>query len=250
MVADRPVAGAAPFHAGGGAIGVLLLHGFSSVPGSLYGVAKALADAGYEVSVPLLPGHGSTLEALQSATWREWRECAVTHLEALRARCDRVAVVGHSMGGALAVSLATESDDVAALVVINPQLLLPVEVATEVRTSLERGVTLGPAIGGDVKKGGGKPPTMPHTPLVALHSLFLALPSVTAALSRLAVPGLLLSSREDHVVSPLNGDALMNAQPRFTRRWLEESYHVATLDNDADAINAYVLEFLSKEIIS
>jgi len=250
MVADRPVAGAAPFHADGGAVGVLLLHGFSSLPGSLYGLAKTLADAGYEVSVPLLPGHGSTLEALQSATWREWRACAVTHFEALRARCDRVAVLGHSMGGALAVTLATESDDVAALVVINPQLLLPAEAAAQVIDSLERGVTLGPPIGGDVKKGGGKPPTMTHTPLLALHSLFSALPSVTAALPRITAPGLLVSSREDHVVSPVNGDALMMAQPEFTRLWLEESYHVATVDSDADVINAQVLEFLAKEIIA
>ncbi len=247
MSADAPVAGATPFHVDGGTVGVLLLHGFSSVPGSLYGLASALADAGYTVSAPLLPGHGSTIDALQAATWREWLACAVTHFEALRATCRHVVVIGHSMGGALSTWLAA-THDVAAYVVINPQLLRPAHVADQVAASLAEGVVLGPPIGGDVKKGGGRPPTMSFTPLVALQQLFDALPSVEAVLPHITAPGLLLSSREDHVVPSSNGDALVAAQPGVTRVWLEESYHVATVDDDAERINAHVLEFIAKEI--
>jgi carboxylesterase len=247
VVTDSPVAGASSFHVDGGPVGVLLLHGFSSVPGSLYGVASALAGANYTVSVPLLPGHGATVEALQVSTWREWRASAETHFEALRATCAAVAVVGHSMGGALATTLAA-TNDVAAFVVINPQLVRPSEASVLVDAAIARGELLGPPIGGDVKKGGGRPPTMSHTPLLALRELFEALPDVTAALARITAPGLLLSSRVDHVVDPTNGDVLLGAVPQVTRRWLDESYHVAMIDHDAERINAHVLEFLAKEI--
>jgi len=247
VAADTPVAGATPYHADGGPVGVLLLHGFSSVPGSLYGPARALADAGYSVSAPLLPGHGSTLEALQASSWREWRTCVETHFEALRATCRSVAVLGHSMGGALGASLAA-STEVAALVLINPQLIRPTEAADLVEAAIARGEVLGPPIGGDIKKGGGRPPTMSHTPLLALRTLFDALPDLTAALPLVTTPTLLLSSRIDHVVAPLNGDALIDVAPHVQRVWLEESYHVATVDHDAERINAYVLEFLAKEI--
>jgi len=250
VTADTPVPGARPFHADGGRVGVLLLHGFSSVPGSFYGLATVLAGSGYTVSAPLLPGHGTTLDALQASTWREWRDCAVTHFEALRACCDHVVVIGHSMGGALAVSLGARDPSVAAFVMINPQLLWPAEAAAEVAALLGRGVVLGAPIGGDIKKGGGRPPTMSHTPLLALQQLFDALPEVAASLGKLTAPILLLSSREDHVVPPSNGDALVEDAPSVTRYWLDESYHVAMVDNDAERINAYVLEFLAKEIIA
>jgi alpha-beta hydrolase superfamily lysophospholipase len=42
---------------------VLLLHGFGDTPRTLAYLARALADAGYTVYVPLLPGHGRTLQS-------------------------------------------------------------------------------------------------------------------------------------------------------------------------------------------
>ena len=56
------MAGAEPFSAAGGPYGVLVLHGFTGNPGSMRPLAEAFADAGFSVELPLLPGHGTSVE--------------------------------------------------------------------------------------------------------------------------------------------------------------------------------------------
>ncbi len=55
---------AQPEKTGGRAIGVLLVHGFTGSPASMKPWAQALADQGYAVEVPLLPGHGTRWQDL------------------------------------------------------------------------------------------------------------------------------------------------------------------------------------------
>ena len=59
-------------------------------------------------------------------------------------------------------------------------------------------------------------------------------------------PTLLLSSREDHVVQSESGDVLeARVSGPVERIWLEDSYHVATLDNDAPLVESRVTAFLT-----
>ena len=46
------IPGAEPFSADGGPQGALVLHGFTGNPGSMRGVAEALAAAGFTVDLP------------------------------------------------------------------------------------------------------------------------------------------------------------------------------------------------------
>ena len=61
-----------PERTGGRAIGVLLVHGFTGSPASMKPWAQALADQGYAVEVPLLPGHGTRWQDLNQVSWTEW----------------------------------------------------------------------------------------------------------------------------------------------------------------------------------
>ena len=65
--------GAEPFSAPGGPDGALVLHGFTGSPHSIRGVARALAATGLAVEAPLLPGHGTTMEAMLASRWDDWR---------------------------------------------------------------------------------------------------------------------------------------------------------------------------------
>src|SRR5579859_1859428 len=102
--------GAEPFEAapGGayGRVGVLLCHGFTGSPQSLRPWARHLAEAGFRVSLPLLPGHGTRWKDLQSTTWQDWYAEVDKALRVLREDCDSVFVAGLSMGGGLALRLA------------------------------------------------------------------------------------------------------------------------------------------------
>ena len=56
--------GAEPFDHAGGPVGVLLCHGFTGTPQTLRGWADYLAGQGLTVSLPRLPGHGTTRQDL------------------------------------------------------------------------------------------------------------------------------------------------------------------------------------------
>jgi carboxylesterase len=90
-----------------GQAAVLLLHGFTGTPRDLAGLADHLHENGFAVSLPRLPGHGTNGMDFMEAGWRDWLRAAVDAWLDLRARCGIVHVVGHSMGGLLAVLIAS-----------------------------------------------------------------------------------------------------------------------------------------------
>jgi carboxylesterase len=93
------------FHAGGERA-ILLLHGWTGWTGRLEILAGKLADAGFTVRLPRLPGHGTNVEDFQSATWKDWLRKAVDEFIELRARYPVVGVAGTSMGAILASLVA------------------------------------------------------------------------------------------------------------------------------------------------
>lgn len=93
------------FESGDGASGILLLHGYTSTPAVVRPMAEHLAARGMRVVAPLLPGHGTSADDLNTRTWRELAETAASELYTLQGQCDRVFVGGLSMGGLLSLYL-------------------------------------------------------------------------------------------------------------------------------------------------
>jgi carboxylesterase len=237
--------GAEPWSAAGGANGVLVLHGFTGNPQSMRPLAAALAAAGFTVELPLLPGHGTAVEDMVPTRWEDWSGAAERQFQALAARCDRVAVVGLSMGGALACWLAERHPHVAGIALVNPMVHAPdAEFRAGIQAVLDAGTEVFDAIGSDIKKEGPVEAAYPGTPLAAVLSLFEGVDEVEGRLGDISCPTLLLSSREDHVVDPVSGDVLVSSVAGPVERvFLEDSYHVATLDNDAPLVEAKVVAF-------
>ncbi len=99
---------AAAFELGHGGKGILLLHGFCGSAAQMRYLAEGLHARGYTVKVPLLPGHGTTVDDMRRSTFVQWMECARSAYAALKKECDFAAVAGHSMGGVLALLLAEQ----------------------------------------------------------------------------------------------------------------------------------------------
>ena len=239
--------GAEPWSAPGGADGVLVLHGFTGNPQSMRPLAEALATAGFTVELPLLPGHGTALEDMVPTRWDDWSGAAEAHFQALAARCDHVAVVGLSMGGALTCWLAERHPHLSGIAVVNPLVHAPdAEFRAAIQGLLDAGTETIDGIGSDIKKEGGVEAAYDGTPLAAVLSLFEGADEVEAKLADIHCPVLVLSSREDHVVESVSGDAVVDGvRGPVERVWLEESYHVATLDNDAPLIESRVVAFVT-----
>jgi len=229
---------ARPELTGGRRIGVLLSHGFTGQPASMKPWGEALAARGYAVEVPRLPGHGTTWQELNTLTWADWYAELDRALDRLVAENDVVVVGGLSMGGALVLRLAADRPgDVAGVMVVNPALatrrrdvkLLPV---------LKHVVRSFPGIANDIKKPGVEEHGYTRTPLKAIHSMMRQWPDLVADLPKVTAPLLYFRSAEDHVVDeasePLITGRVSSDEVTLVR--LPDSFHVATLDHDAERI--------------
>jgi carboxylesterase len=240
---------AEPFEADRGPVGVLVLHGFTGSPRTVRPWAEHLAAAGLTVRAPLLAGHGGTWQRLAETGWTDWYADAERSLAELRARCAQVFVAGISMGGCLAFRLAeVHPGDVSGLVVVNPSLAKdnPLIPFTPVLKRVIRSVS---SIGGDIKNPDAQEGANKRTPVAAVATLPAMWKATAAALGGVTQPVLVFRSTVDHVVGPASMKLLTARLPGAEVRPLANSYHVATLDNDAPEIFEGTVAFVQKHSI-
>lgn len=239
---------ARPELTGGRRVAVLLSHGFTGSPASIRPWGESLAEKGYGVAVPLLPGHGTTWRECNTTTWQDWYAALGRCFDELAREHDAVVVGGLSMGGALALRLAADRpSEVAGVVLVNPAVatrrkdvrLLPL---------LKHLVPSFPAIANDIKKPGVDEHGYTRTPLKAVHSMMRAWPALVADLPQVSAPLLYFRSAEDHVVDDLSEGLITTrvSSTDVTVRRLPESYHVATIDHDAPQIYAESAQFVAR----
>jgi carboxylesterase len=234
--------GAEPAFHEGGPIGVLLLHGFAGSPQPLRPWGAHLAERGYTVDVPRLPGHGTTLGECNLTRWDDWYGEASRSLAMLSERCEQVFVGGLSMGGALALRLAqTNPERVAGLMLVNPAIASRDWKLRFLMPALHHVITkFPPVISNDIKQPGVTEVAHEWVPVQALWSLTQdGWPRIVADLPSLRVPTIVFKSMEDH--SGVDESSLQLLQERsgiddLAVVFLHNSYHVATLDHDAEVI--------------
>jgi carboxylesterase len=242
--------GAEPFSAAGGPVGVLVLHGFTGSPQTVRAWAEHLAAAGLTVRTPLLTGHGGTWQDLSRTGWLDWYAEAERCFAELSAACEQAFVTGISMGGALALRLAqTQGAKVSGLVVVNPSLAADTRLLA-LAPLLKYVIKSLPSIGGDIKKQGVQEKAVKRTPMASVATLPQMWRTTAAQLAAVTQPLLVYRSTVDHVVGPASMRVLMAALPGAEVRPLANSYHVATLDNDAPEIFDGTLAFIQKHSVS
>ena len=238
--------GAEPFTHVGGSTGVLLCHGFTGSPQSLRPWAEYLAEAGLSVSLPRLPGHGTVWQDMARTRWEDWFAEVSRAFDELRPHADEIFVMGLSMGGCLALRLAeSRGSAVSGLVLVNPsvtadtRLFLLAPVLKLVVPSL-KGIT------SDIKKEQVSEVGYDRVPVKAAASLPGLWKATQAQLDDVTQPVLVFRSTVDHVVGPASLKVLRAALPaeHLEVRECPDSYHVATLDNDAQDIFAGSLGFV------
>ena len=245
MTAPQLRPGAEPWSSDGGPVGVLVVHGFTGNPQSMRPLAEAFAAAGFAVSLPRLPGHGTHPDDVIATRWADWRATVEEAFTALAATVDRVVLAGLSMGASLATVTAARHPEVAGLVVVNgvfdPALadLIPL-----LEAALADGDAMD-AIGSDIAQPGVTEASYPITPIRGMISLLEAVrDEVSPELTNVRCPALVITSVQDHVVPPASSDHFAGrvAGP-VERITLERSYHVATLDFDAPLVEERAVAF-------
>lgn len=106
----------------GSQTGILLIHGFTATTAEVRLMAEKLKEEGFTISAPLLPGHGTHPDDLNNARWPMWVESVKTAYEQLLDKCDRIYVIGESMGALLALELAAQHPEVAGICLFAPAI--------------------------------------------------------------------------------------------------------------------------------
>jgi carboxylesterase len=253
---DGVIVGAEPIRLTGTRAGaVLLLHGYNDSPQSMASVAAALNGRGWTVWVPLLPGHGRTLQAFARSGADQWLTGARQELAALKAAHSEVAVGGLSMGGAIACVLAAEQPDVRALIGFAPYLRASVPLRL-----LD---LLAPVASLAVRylwSGGTR---SVHDPVAAdamiayrrsTPRLLVQLEHVVrvahAALPRVRQPVLFVQSRQDNRI-PAHHTAeafTLLASTDKTLHWVTGSGHVVTVDYGHEVTEQFVADWLESRL--
>jgi len=228
-------------------VGVLVIHGFSGSPRAVHEWATRLLDVGYTVAVPLLAGHGRTPEALEKTLWTEWTEDGERAFTWLRERTDTIFVSGFSMGGSLALWLAARHPEVAGVVTVNAALRDPRELLMRTfgRIGFPRWAK---AVGNDAKLPRVDERAYERIPMRASWHFAQMLAAARESLPMVRCPALIFSSVIDHVVPPDNQreiyETISSTDKTLVR--LEDSYHVAPMDNDKEIIFARTLDFVAE----
>jgi carboxylesterase len=252
--ADGVLEGAEPIALDGtGAGAVLVLHGFGDTPQTVRYLCEHLNALGYAVRAPLLPGHGRRVRDFARSSGAEWIAHARQALEELRAEHGAVAVVGLSMGGALASVLAAEPGAVSALALVAPYVSMP--------NWLRRVASTHHALGACVVYLRGRGDRSIHDAGEAALNLAYGYttPRLVAELSAvvrrarsvlpaLRVPTLVVQSREDNRIPE---DAARRAfemigAPVKEIEWLTGCGHVVTVDYGRERVFERVAGWLAR----
>ena len=228
-------------------IGCLLVHGLTSTPQSMRPLAQALVERGIDVEGILLPGHGTRPEDLSGIAWPDWYAAVAAGVASLRARCDRVFVLGQSVGGTLALRAAAREpvDGVITLAAVAymrdwrlPFLSLLIPVVRWNRRAAN-----------DIARPGAVDVgSYDRMPLTTVQQLVDLVRQVRIDLPKVQVPALILHAKVDHVVDPGNAPYIYERLASKTKELvrLNNSYHVISLDNDLDLVVDRCVRFMRK----
>ena len=244
-----------PFSLAGDDRGVLLLHGFAGTPFETRPLGERLHRAGFTVEGPVLVGHDRDVAALDATTWRDWVGGAQEELVALAARCRRVAVVGLSLGGLIALHLArVHGDLLAALGALAVPLWLPAPIRLGLRLlgplarHVRRPLPVPKLIrGGDCAdlEMRRRNPELPAFSLAASVSLRDFTEVVRAELGEIRVPAFVAHGARDRAASPACARELAARLGGEVRSLvLARSRHLVTIDLERDQLGDALAAFL------
>lgn len=230
---------------------VFCIHGFGGTPAEHYLTACALNKAGYAVSVPLLKGHGTTIEDLDHSHWKEWVATVEGEYAKLKGDYRAVYFCGLSMGGLLTLYMAEHHPEIKAISLMAPALIYKA-----------KSTYLAPLIL-PFKRHLPYGDSFPHLPdeYRPLLQEGYAMSSVPAAvemsklqrmvkhhLKQIEQPLIIFQSEADTLVDPKTEDYVLShvsSKDKVGVRF-QSTCHVMSIDTDREEIFAKTIEFFGK----
>jgi carboxylesterase len=243
------LSGGEAFYFQGERVGCLLIHGGTGTPSAVRPLGEFLAKEGISALGPLLKGFGETPEEWLKTTHQEWIASAEEGLRLLKKDCQKVFVCGLSMGGTLSLYLAGKyREEISGVIPIcapyGKRFLEPFRArflpllkenqpmpnfsATDVKDQEARQV--------------GYQVTFPSTNLEWAKIVEAA----SGLVCDIRCPALIIQAKNDHVIDPSGSQELYEKIGSKGKElfWLENSYHMATIDVDKEILYQKILTFI------
>jgi carboxylesterase len=240
--------------------GVLIVHGFTASLDCVSGIQAAIKDLGLPTRMPVLRGHGTeSPEALRGVVWHDWVADAEAALKDLLAEVDKAIVVGHSMGGLVTLTLASDHTDaidsiVVAAPAVQPMSPLapgrPLHFLTPLVTRLFDKWDFPPVYADSTLAQYDT--NYPWAPIDAIATLFEFVKATRSRLPEVQVPTLILQSRKDTTVASESADIVYNEistlpdQKRIA--WFEMTEHEMFRDCESDATIGTVVDYVRERV--
>ncbi len=225
-------------------IGVVIVHGFTSTTSSMLYVAERFAEKGYHVEMPPLSGHGTDWQDLENTQYTDWIKDVEKGIDDCMKRTKNVFILGLSMGGTLSMRMLEIYPILKGAALINHAMIFtnPMMKWIPFLKSIKR--TTKP-IASDIKDKSQKEIAYEKTPLEGIHQMLKLITAVRLDLHKLTQPVIIFKSKDDHVVPVVSAEwTYENIRSNMKKLiWLDNSYHVATMDYDKDIIIECADEF-------
>ncbi|MDZ5474590.1 alpha/beta fold hydrolase [Bacillus sp. 31A1R] len=228
-------------------IGCLCIHGFTGSPSEVEPLVDYLKhQTNWQIVVPTLPGHGELLN-LKGISYNQWIEHAENELKKLLASCEKVFVIGFSMGGLIASYLAVHYPiDKLILLSAAAYYVNPKQLALDVSGMLKdasRGKLLENELFLRYKK------KIKETPLTATIQFRKLVANIRPILEKVNIPTLIAQGECDGVVPPKSAQFLYNSISTMNKRLLyfKESKHLICHCDERERLFKEVYTFLNDE---
>lgn len=228
--------------------GVLLIHGLNGSLTDMAEVEIVLRRNNLVTRNLLLPGHGSHVREMLTLGWPEWAAAVREEFQEMKRRCERVFLVGHSLGGALALHTAAH-EEVAGVVSMCSPLYLYSWMRPLIRAARHI-APLVPTWREDVRDREARRrytrDVYRWTPMRPVESLMDYLPTLRKELPAITAPALVMVSRRDHVVPARDGREIYRLLGSHEKYFVtfHHSYHVIMKDHDRDEVFAKTEAFI------
>ena len=247
-----------------GKTGCLLIHGLTSTTQEVDGLFQFLRKKKYTVLATLLKGHNTSVEDLQKTTWHDWYKPIEEDFGFLSKHCDKIYIIGLSIGATLALHLAANKrvPSIRGLVLLAPAIFYtsPLVQLTPFLQHVKRYTTKDYSkyypkrkeaffdIADDWALEGRI--AYKKAPLRALASALSLIKIVKKEAKKINVPALIMHSLKDHTIKPKSArfvyDQLSTPTERKKLVYLKNSGHVITVDFDKELVFKEIYGFIRR----
>ncbi len=237
-----------PFFWESGSVGVLLSHGYTATTAEVRLLAKHLHEKGYTVAAPLLAGHGTQPADLNHVSWRDWVASAEKVYAQLADRCKQVFIGGQSMGGVVALQLASLHPEAVGVLLYAPAIKLTMTTLDKIK--LYAGSLFMSEVSRESLDGSDKWQGYPGLPLKGAIQLLQMQDAVRQRLPLIKQPVIVFQGRKDTTVDVTAGDIILQGVNSTYKEhhWMERSSHAIPIDCELDAVADLTARFMEKTL--